>query len=503
MMRILFRVLIFFISLIAIFAGIILCAREGYLDKPIKKLIVYYLSKEHITAQLNGFQINRKGILISNLSYPIDDNTKIELSNLVIKIGRGTSLTKTVAEAGVSGNLLLLNKQNDISITSNVSGQFYHKFWSQIIDIDLNFADLKSNSVPILGEENTSLGKGHCHYKSESSDKKNLTCDVYFNEQTHLSLQGDIAKKLGDYENIKANLLIYNIPFSVLQFAEKFSANNKAINELNSMIQAGIVKEGKLQIDLDKNFFRDKIISPANVNGKFKIADLEVKYFEKFPNIKKVQGEIRIEGEEIDFKIIDAYSNNILLSNGTVKLEGANTDDIRIIIKAEARSFASELTDFVPKDALNKLEQTGINLKKLNGSAKSKIDVIIPFKKNIKNIYNITSEINDCSLDIFNDNINLSSGKFLIKFDGEKIIVGGNVNINNFASEINYQFNLDDIKEFEQLLKIRTKIKNLYDNTGPIKMISGKSILNFEYKVKDNVSTIKADSDIKDLNYQI
>ncbi len=504
-MKILLKILIIFLSLIGIFCGIILFMRAGYLDKPIKKLIVYYLSKEHIPAQLDGFHINHKGIVISHLTYPVDPNTKLELSDLVIKMGRGMSFKNPIILTDIDADIVLKNNQSNVFIKSKITGQFYHKFLTKIMKLDLNLVDLKSNSVTADNgvQEDLILGKANCAYNSDSGGLEKISCEVNFDGKTSLSLNSELKHELGQYKKVKADLQMSNIPLTMLQFVEKFSNDNAVIKQLNEMIYAGSISSGNLQINFDENFFKSKIISLDNLKGDFVVSDLEIKYSDKFPIIKKAQGKIIVEGQHIVFKVENAYSNNTLLSNGNISVEGIEVGDIKIIVDAEAKGAANELTSFVPKATLDTLEQKGVNLKKLSGLANTKINLVIPLKEGAKNIYDINSDIGNVSLKIFDDNVSLSNGKLACKFDGEKILLNGIIDINNFSSEINHQINLTDTKEFEQLLKIKTNIKNNYDKAGIVKIISGKSILNFEYKAKNNIATIKAESNLKNLNFQV
>ena len=75
------------------------------------------------------------------------------------------------------------------------------------------------------------------------------------------------------------------------------------------------------------------------------------------------------------------------------------------------------------------------------GNVNADISIEIPLKPGTKNIYNITADIPNASLNIFNDNVKLKQAKISGIFNGDQVILNGNGKINSFNSDINFIYN--------------------------------------------------------------
>jgi hypothetical protein len=151
-----------------------------------------------------------------------------------------------------------------------------------------------------------------------------------------------------------------------------------------------------------------------------------------------------------------------------------------------------------------------IDLRKIQGSADYKIKIDLPTDALKPNIYIIESNMSDVSLNIFNDKVQLSKGMFNAIFDGDKVTLEGDCNINGFRSKLSLTQNIyDRSKEPSSFLKIRSTLSptiaytNHFEAIPGIQLLSGKAILDLEYKYIPNGVTVSAKSNLRNLGFNI
>ena len=217
-----------------------------------------------------------------------------------------------------------------------------------------------------------------------------------------------------------------------------------------------------------------------------------------------MQVDISQKGMLSEFIINKANSTDLLISNGLVYMDWRGQENTKLFITAQAHGPTKALTDFIIKDIHDSLRQSSIDLTKFTGDANIDIKIEIPLKPGSKDIYNITANMPNTGLSIFNNKIVLNRANIFGKYNGDGLQITGKGKINEFDSEINFIQNLAEQKEFNHKLSIttelQTKISEKPKKIGFITLLDGNSKLDFEYININHLGTIKANSNLKDLD---
>ncbi|XVN43512.1 MAG: DUF3971 domain-containing protein [Candidatus Rickettsia vulgarisii] len=483
-------------SIIIILCFLILSASSGYLDKPVKKAIEYYLDKKNIKTKIGELHIKDNVLSIDKIFMDLTSKAKGEITNFKISFTiNNISKEPLIFNIINIDNFVITSKDNQPVIDTKISA-------TQTIDYLKNNLEGEINLDPIRNitfeSSNNTLqeGTGLCSYKAKiSNSNKSLDCKLTFDNQANLLLNSSINDNI-----IEVHTDVNNIPIMIYQIAEGLIPNNKIITFLKEHIKNGHITKGKLDLNLDINSLQAEISKEA-INGKFNVINLDYKYDKDFPPLKKVNTDIIIEGPQVDFVLNQAYSGNSLLSGLiTFKWQG-KIEDSYVTFNATAKGQAIDLIDFISDKNYQDTKNQGIDLKKISGQANTKINISIPTNSNINNKYDISTVITSAGLSAFNDNIILKNAKIDGSFDGNKVILNGAGKINDNASNFVYQYNNPDQ---ESLLKIKTTILGQKQDFGVIKLMSGNGILDFEYKQQlGKKSSFKATSNLKNLEFYI
>ncbi len=217
----------------------------------------------------------------------------------------------------------------------------------------------------------------------------------------------------------------------------------------------------------------------------------------------KVDTNIIISGPEIKFLINEAYSGKSVVSDGIMTFKWEGLDKSQFVFNATAKGEINDLIAFVPNDAYQNIKAQNIDLKTIKGTANSIIELIIPISPNIPNSYNVLSTLTNISFNTLDNNILLQNGEAKGSFKDNKLNISGKGNINNYASSFTYDHDISD-KNNECLLKIKSNIAANNQRFGVFKLISGSTVLNFEYKKQhNNESFITVNSNLNNLEFYI
>lgn len=491
---------------------LILSTALGYLDKPIKEIIEFYLDKQNYldkknsTIKIGNLQVRRNIVTIDKIIMNLANNTKGEIANLKINFRIKDILTNPIITNIISmDNLMIISEDNQPIITTKVAATQIIELAKNNITTEIQLSPIKSLTVRDSYGNNLPEGQGVCFHKdrfskiAEKVPEKLLECKFTFSDQASLMFNS-IAKD----NVIKATFNVNNIPIMFYKLGEKFLANNSVIQFLQEYIKDGYIRKGALELNLDQNSLGNDIPKTA-IQGNFHVVDLEYKYDQDFPAIQKMDTNITIDGPKVNFIVNQAYSSNSLLS-GLITFEWKGITSSHFTVKADAKGETKDLIDFISEENYQHIKQQGIDLKKITGQASSTIEIIIPLNPTSKNTYNISTIITGANLTAFNDNILLTNAKITGLFDGDKIALTGSGKINNNASNFTYQYNITDNPkdEYKSILKIKTPIIFNKQQFGIFKSIAGKNVLDFEYKIQNNgQSFITASSNLKNLDFYI
>ncbi|MCC8417956.1 MAG: AsmA-like C-terminal region-containing protein [Rickettsia endosymbiont of Bryobia graminum] len=483
-------------SIIIILCFLILSASSGYLDTPIKKGLEYYFHKKDIKIKIGNLHIKNNILSIDKIFMNLENDAKGEITNLKISFTINNIIKSLLIFNVINAdNFVIISENNQPVIDTKISA-------TQMVDLLENKLEAKIDLDPIQNialtssKNNLQKGAGFCSYKAKFlNSNKSLECELIFDNQANLLFNSSINDNL-----VKVHADITNIPIMIYQIVSELIPNNKIIVFLQEHIKNGHITKGKLDLNLDTDSLQNEISKEA-ISGKFNIIDLDYKYDKDFPTLQKINTDVIIEGPQVNFILNQAYSGNSLISGLiTFKWQG-KLEDSYVTFNATAKGQALDLIDFISDKNYQDTKNQGIDLKKILGQANTKINISIPTNPNINNNYDISTVITSAELKAFNENVTLKNAKIDGLFDGNKVILNGVGKINDNTSNFVYQYNNIDN---ESLLKIKSTILARQQEIGMIKLISGSSNLDFEYKQQFGKKPfLKVTSNLKNLEFYI
>ncbi|WP_375319440.1 transporter AmpG 3 [Candidatus Tisiphia endosymbiont of Oplodontha viridula] len=493
-------------TIVVILSLLIFSGSKGYLDKPIKKIIEFYLDKKNMKIRVGNLQIRHNILSIDKIFMDLANNTQGKISDFKISFFIDNIISKPLIHSIIDiDSFSLIAKDNQPIIDTKISAKYIVDFFENKIETELNLRPI--NNITLLDSYGKKLpeGEGVCSYESKISitSKKSINCKLAFGDKAYLSfnsiLDGSIIQASGNIENI---------PIMIYQIAEKIIPNNPVILFLQEYIKDGYIRNGEFDFNFDKNNLEKNIVL---VKAKLRVIDLECKYDADFPSLRKIDTDITISGTSVKFILNEAYSSNSLISDGVITFDWQGMDKSNVIFSAIAKGQVIDLIDFMSNDDYNKVKKQGIDLKKITGIANSKISIIVPLNPVIKNIYDISTIITGVNTKAFSDNVILKNAKITGTFNGDKLNLMGTGKINDYDSNFTYQYNIEDNNhdDYQHLLKVKTTIVGNNQKLGMFKLISGSSVLDFEYKEqqdkksKSNIGFIKANANLKNLEFYI
>ncbi|WP_323737808.1 YhdP family protein [Candidatus Trichorickettsia mobilis] len=442
-------------------ASIIFGAYYGYFDRYIKVALESYLSNQHLQITIGELKTTAGIININKLLLNTNDNQQIVQSN--VSINYNFKLLQLVADAQITFDQIdlstLFNTHQDLSTASSAVCQYSYNVLNKLTTTD---------------------------------------CNLQLAHESYLSINSIIGSN-----NIVVNGTIKNIPLILHKIVGKIFPENEVVLFIDEYIKAGDLTNGKFNLNLDDEFFNKHIITPDNLSGKFNVQNVEFKYDNVFPALKDADLEVLLSGYDLHILLKQAYSSKSLISNGHITLDWQHPDSAAVLVNAISKGPTVDLIDFVSSEVINELKASSIDLKKLDGVANSTIEIIIPLNPLIKNSYNISTEVSDANLEIFDRNLKISNSHIKGKFDGSTVILNGRGKINNFDSSFNYQHNLIDQQEFSNILQVKTTISGPNHNLGFVNLLSGNAIINLEYKSNHDHANISLTSDLKNLEFYL
>jgi hypothetical protein len=489
---------------VVILSLLILSSSEGYLDKPIKKIIEFYLDKKGMKIRVGNLQIRNNILSIDKIFMDLTNNTQGEITDFKISFIIDNLTSKPLIHSIINiDNFSLISKDNQPIIDTKISASYILDFFKNTIETQLNLSPIKNITLLDSYGKNLPEGEGFCSYNSGISmaSKKSINCKLAFGDQAYL-----LFNSILDGSIIQVNGNVENIPIMIYQIAEKIIPNNQVILFLQEYIKDGYIRNGEFDLNFDKNNLEENIALETLLKAKLHVVDLEYKYDVDFPALRKIDTDITISGTSVKFILNKAYSSNSLISDGVITFDWQGMDKSNFIVSAIAKGQVIDLIDFISDEDYNKVKKQGIDLKKITGTANSKIGIIIPISPVIKNTYDISTIITGVNGKAFSDNVMLKNAKITGTFNGDKINLIGTGKINDYNSNFTYQYNIDN---YQHLLKVKTTIVGNNQKLGIFKLVSGSSVLDFEYKEqKDkkgqyNISFTKANANLKNLEFYI
>lgn len=499
----LLKVIILIIGLLLLLIFII---QAGYLDTQIATIVESILSnRSNAKVTIDDMHIHHLNISVKRITWNFDDYATSAIHDLNISFNLKEIVNNYNATLNADiKHLVIFNKDQEQILDANVSVNhaFDLKNLSSNTIIELN--DITLNILNSINNKNNNLTKetAKCnYYKKFNVNNVEGNCVMNFLNESHLSLNFAYDTNL-----LKINTDVQSIPIHSYKILEKFLPNNKVIEFMNTHITSGNIIDGHFTLLLDKEFFDTKELLPTNLFGNLKVSDLEVKYDNKFPLLKNMELEIELSGKLTKFFINKCYTSDTLISDGIITLNWTGYDTTDVIVNAVASGPIVDLTDFMTSESLKHLKLKNIDLRKIEGTANSTINIVIPINQDRQNLYNISTVIDNANLSIFHDKIYLNHINLTGVFDGEQIAIKGHSKINGFDSDIKYVYQLaTQTQSDKNQLNIKSYIKNINTNIGIIQLLSGNALVNLEYLRSSDKpdGQITINSDLKDIAFDL
>lgn len=490
-MKILSKLLLFAITFFVIILGIFYNLNNGNLNKQLQHSIQYYLMFKDINANILDCKF-KDGLLTA--------------SKITFKIGKSFGIIKDLKiQTNISGNwynpafkldispleIVIFSSNNDKIAELSFSGQLVRNIIrNKNYELALNNIILP-NLKDINGKD---LGSAEAIFKyNEKGKNQNIYASLKFGEVVYLNINN------AETNSAKIKIEMHDIPLAFYKIANEILPENKLLIFLNDFIYGGYIKNATIL------WTPDEIFSKETCYGRAKIQELDINYADAMPRAKNMDIDVGFQGNLVKFHINKAYVSDVLLEGGLIEMNWKGIDDTILTIDAKGSGSAKSLTDFISENQHALMSKANIDLRKIKGTADVNIDIKIPLKPGTQNIYNISANLPNSSLDIFNNNIKLKEAAISGVFNGKQIILNGSGKINEFLSNIDFIYNIEDESEFNHKLDIKTHFKTKGQKQdkakiGFVTLLGGESPMHLEYKNKNSQGFISINSDISGLD---
>lgn len=490
------RFLLWFGSILVFIAALFLLPMSR--DFIIKKTIENFTKSEYLQVQIEDLKSNHKQINIKNARIIMRDNLVAILDNIQVTfsirdIWRKKEFTihldlqddgtifgeKTSLLAQIDYVAKSLKHQHLIAQIDKISSPILKKF---------SMGDLSGNCKVIWVEKDIYVDK--CYIEDDVSDFM-------------IGLSGEF-----DRESAKSLALsgkIKELPEDLHKELHKLLPQNEVLDYLNETISGSLIKDSSWDVYFPAEFFKTFKVKPEYIAGNLNIEKLNYKYDPDFPPLKDIKANLNMLGSHLDFKIISAYSNETKLSDGKVFLDWHKGNDSEVIVDIKSSGPISNLADFIPKEDLESLKKSDIDLTQFKGTAKGDVYIEIPVSETKPNKYNIKVKLENAGLSIFGDAVILSKGNMDGSFDGNIVKIKGKGEANGFNSDIEFINYLDASGPFDTKLDVRSKLgkRNLGEKIPLFNINNGDTRLDITYKDKGGRKYFLAKSDLTNITLNI
>jgi len=492
-MQILSKLLLFLITSLALCIGLLYAVNNGKLDSQIKHGLQYYLGLKNINTQFVDCQFKDGMLTASQVKFELGSGFGA-INNLQIRIDVfGAWSDPELSVEIIPATMLVWDENNNKFFEIELAGKLTRHLLKPDRNYEWNLANIQIPSIKDINDKSLEIGVFNGKYTA-SKTVAELDCSLNFGKSTYLKVS---TLKKGE-SNLKVE--ISNIPLLFYKLLDKILPENKLLVFLNEFIKDGHIQNGTIFFDPSVKNAEETIV------GKVKISKLDLAYAEEYPVIKGMDVDVDIQGSKVKFHINRAHSSDILLSDGLVVMDWKGLDNTVLAVNVRGAGLAKNLTEFISDSNHQSMAKANIDLRKIQGKVEVDVDIKIPLKPGTKNIYNITAQIPNSSLNVFKNNVFLRGAKLSGLFDGDQVTLSGEGKINGFNSDINFIYNITDESEFSHKLDIKTRFKTRLTKGGRntkiafISLLGGNSIVDIQYINKNSQGVISVNSDISNLD---
>ena len=502
-MKFIRHVLSIILILACIIFALIFSAQLGYLNTELKYLTEYYLKFKGHKAKIHGFSYKDKHIKVKQLQL-YQNNLRTEINNLDIDIKWNLNSwndffsadTKHITMTSLSDNIKIISDiDNQIILQSNLSAEYQYSFRSDDADFKLTMQNLDLS-------EDYNFKNGSLKYQYHSKNlHHNHDLNLLFENNKFIQLSTEID----DNNKVIASAEIKDMPIILYKIGNSFIKDNQILTLANKLMKGGEVTYGKIDVNLDEEFYRTSILKEHNIKGNLKVINASISYFETLPIIENMNFDVELSGSKTHINVTEAVNSGIVLYDGKIDMDFQGIDDTILYISAKGRGAASGLINFINASALDKLKKSNIDLTKIKGDTEATIDISIPLKKKTPNTYNIKAKINNVYLAILKDQIKLTNATLQGGYFGDKIVVSGVGMVNKIRSDLDFVYYLSDDKDNYHELNVISHVKasdpvSFMPNLSEIVMLdNGHADIHTKYYFKNQIPYIQVSSDLNNI----
>ncbi|MEZ5690721.1 MAG: AsmA-like C-terminal domain-containing protein [Rickettsiales bacterium] len=403
----------------------------------------------------------------ANISLDMDGN--IKSAKLSLDGGKGSIKSENfISEIPVNSIKL------DADFTENLSRMNVNE-----LKTDISGANFSADGFIILD-----------HDKNENNDK----------EADSIAIKLDIEAKDIPAKNVK---LLW--PPSLSPMSREWITEN---------MTGGKITSAKVSLNIKKGEMEEQELAKDSIDANISIKDFNVRYLPEHPKLRKVRGDVHVDGKTLTADIKSAnFLDKTILSDGKVTIDDLNADNPYIKVSLNAQSPSDDMVYFLSLPRLKHSKRLGLD-KRSQGSVKGYAEIGFNFfsPKGVK-------AEDAISYDITADLFDISQPEFLRKFDIEN--ANGKMAVNNDGVEFSGAASVNGAKVKKGKVKYlfatdKSGVDTFLDFTGGIEkkyltrfgypdfpFISGYIGIDAKMRLGKDIENTEASLDLKRANLDL
>jgi hypothetical protein len=296
-----------------------------------------------------------------------------------------------------------------------------------------------------------------------------------------------------------------NFPISIYKFLKDFESVKDIYEFLDDATGSGFVT-GNISASLLNDFLINQKFEKSFIKSNLALSNVQYSYDKDFLPITQANAISSITNDDFNLSISSAKMGGSKVSNGKIsfKLSDLINKKNYLQITANAKGPSLDLISFVPKNQVESLHKSDIDLAQLGGEAETAIKLEISPHPDIKTKYDVKSKISGAFLDIFDRNISIKHMDLDGTFDGNSVNFSGTGKINHQKSKLEYSYLLDDTKEYDNMLKITMDLApSHHTEYSSAQIAKGSGSLNFELISKNGAIKYNTIANLDNLEFII
>jgi AsmA-like protein len=347
----------------------------------------------------------------------------------------------------------LSNKTNVISIDGKIKLDFNlnKKLKYFLLSVDAihgrHYIDLKNGTYINFKDINVKMDYIET---TKLLDIKKL--DILMENDIGFGLNGkiDLSKK-----TTKINADISNLPVDLLGsfWPNKYLYNTRdwILNNVNS----GEITKAVAKINLTPRTFKDGELPPEALSINIDVKDTNLTFYKKFSKITNIDGSVNIDGEKVIIILNKGKFINSHLTDTKANISFAGEDKL-IEVEASLMGPLVDLGSFISPEQKQKLKGFDIDFAKIQGTADTKINVVVPIKAPGDLLVNTSSTLRRIRFNTKFDRFPLAQTQLFtqIKDNGLKLNLKGRLSDIAFKLGIVKDFDSDILPEIGVLFNL-------------------------------------------------